>query len=314
MQQAIEASPAGVAGCGQTRVPGNNATLLQEAAALLPIGAWSCDLHTNKLTWTERVFDIFGLPRDASVDRRDALELYTPESREHLEQVRSSAIRAGSEFSLDARIVRLDGEKRWMRITAAPEMRDGKAVRLFGMKQDVTQERREWDRLRALANRDALTGLANRTCFQCGFLDLPIGSNDLANVGALVLFDLDNFKATNDRWGHLAGDFCLTTFARRLSATFPQASMLARIGGDEFAMLLPFGQTREEIRALVIGAIPRLSLPAFQADLTFPMPVSIGMAVAERGARLAPQHLFAVADAALYDAKKGARHRRRRCA
>ena len=274
------------------------------------LGAWSCDLATENLAWTDGVFDLFGLDRSSQIDRRSTLEMYCPEWREILELRRSRAIRDRTAFSLDVSIRRFDGQQRWMRITAAPKIENGHVTALFGMKQDVTREKQEWETLRMLAFRDPLTGLSNRASFQSEFLDA--GTRKLSGVGAVVLFDLDRFKTVNDRWGHLAGDTCLATFARRLFASFPDADMIARIGGDEFALLLPRNMGHKATWDRLRNALPRLSEPFSWRDHLLPMGVSAGIAFAEAGRDLTAEQLFAAADARLYRSK-AARTYRRRC-
>jgi PAS domain-containing protein len=102
--------------------------------------AWECDLSDDSLTWTAGVFDLFGIPRGAKVDRREIVGMYCAESRELLERLRAEAIASCGSFTFEARIHRLDGAMRWMRVTADVETQGGRAVRLYGMKQDITDE------------------------------------------------------------------------------------------------------------------------------------------------------------------------------
>ncbi|HSJ78590.1 MAG TPA: PAS domain S-box protein, partial [Erythrobacter sp.] len=136
--------------------------LLDQAAALVPMGAWSCDLASERLTWTNGVFDIFGLSTDRAPERRETVELFDEESRELLDRKRAQAIETLSGFTLDAGIIRPDGARRWIRITASTCGSNGRAETLFGMKQDITEDRARWEALRAQAECDPLTGVANR--------------------------------------------------------------------------------------------------------------------------------------------------------
>lgn len=277
--------------------------LLNRASKLAAMGGWSCEISTQELTWTDSVFDIFGLDRGISLDRRETLEMYAPECRDVLETVRAKALNARSQFTLEASINRPDNERRWIRITAAPEVSDGRIIRLFGLKQDITQERAEWEALRELAYNDALTGLANRSCFQSDFLNQPAGSPLLEKVGALVIFDLDCFKSINDNWGHVAGDVCLATFAKRLLVHFPEAIMTARIGGDEFALVLSTASSKKAIEAKVKRVLRWLSEPFVWKDHSVPMSVSAGIAFADNPAQTVAEDLFILADTELYRAK-----------
>ena len=276
--------------------------LYEQAASLASIGAFECDLATERLSWTGGVFDMFGLPANEAVERQRTVAMYSEESRELLGYKRPRAINARSGFSLDANIIRPDGSERWIRITAAVRGSNGRAETLYGMKQDITEERARWEELRARAECDPLTGVANRVRFQ-RFLERSDDDPLLNNIGALILFDLDGFKQLNDRWGHAAGDRCLSVFGERLRKAFPQARLISRIGGDEFAVLLPPTSTRRKVERAVPGLMEYLSGPApWDGDL-LPVSASVGLAFAEE-VGLDPQDLFIAADRALYDVKK----------
>lgn len=97
-------------------------------------GCWECDLADESLFWSGGVYDIFGLPRDASVGRADALALYAEHSRAALDRLRSHAIRRRQGFTLDAEIAPATGGRRWMRLIAVPVCADDRTVRLHGLK------------------------------------------------------------------------------------------------------------------------------------------------------------------------------------
>jgi diguanylate cyclase (GGDEF)-like protein len=279
--------------------------LYEQAASLVPIGAFSCDLTNDRLSWTRGVFDIFGLPDDREPDREAVVEMYGEESRQLLERKRSHAIEARSSFSLDARISTADGNERWIRITAATKCSNGRSSVLYGMKQDITVDHARWELLRAQAECDPLTGVGNRALFQ-RFLDAPKSQSPLGAIGALVLFDMDGFKQINDWWGHAAGDACLAAFGGRLRRAFPQAQLISRIGGDEFAVLLAKAGSSLETEAAVRSVVGDLLSPVpWNGDL-LPLGVSVGLAFASQQSDLDPQKLFLEADRALYNAKESA--------
>lgn len=277
--------------------------LYDRAASLVAMGAWSCDLESERLAWTGGVFDIFGLSREQDLDRRAIIEIYGEPSRELLERKRSQAIETCTGFSLDASIFRPDGTERWIRITAATRSSHGRATILYGMKQDITEDHARWEALRAQAECDPLTGVANRARFQ-RFLEQTSDETALDGVGALILFDMDGFKQVNDWWGHAAGDACLVAFGERLRRAFPQARLVSRIGGDEFAVLLPPVTSRRETEVAVRSLIDSFLRPVpWNGDL-LPLGVSVGLAFASKATELDPQVLFAKADRALYNAKE----------
>jgi diguanylate cyclase (GGDEF)-like protein len=129
-------------------------------------------------------------------------------------------------------------------------------------------------RQRALAGRDPLTGLANRRSF-----DAALAGADLAGRGgALIVFDLDAFKAVNDSYGHPVGDAVLRAVARAARAVVREDDCLARIGGDEFAVVAP-GAGHAAARRIVSDLAGRLGSEPMPAGLE-PARVTFGYAVA----------------------------------
>lgn len=106
------------------------------------IGLWDCDLSDNSLTWSDEVYRLFGLPPQAAITRAEAVACYREESRAAMEHLRAYAIRHRRGFTLDVEIDSVQGDRRWVRLTAAPICVDGRAVRLQGVKRDVTHNYR----------------------------------------------------------------------------------------------------------------------------------------------------------------------------
>lgn len=105
------------------------------------IGLWHCDLKGDRLSWTSGVYDLFGLDRDMTVPRPLAVSLYTPDSREAMERLRSYAICYRRGFTLDVDIRPLNGAgERTMRLVAAPVLHDDQVVALHGIKQLLPRE------------------------------------------------------------------------------------------------------------------------------------------------------------------------------
>src|SRR6201987_554726 len=90
--------------------------LYDQALNLARMGAWECELETERLTWTSGVYDIFGYPMGNPLRRADIVDLYVDESRRNMELARAEVIRSGRAGSLDAEIRTWRGEKRWMRL------------------------------------------------------------------------------------------------------------------------------------------------------------------------------------------------------
>jgi diguanylate cyclase (GGDEF)-like protein len=282
--------------------------IYDQATRLARIGAWECDLATEALTWTDGVYDLFDLPRSSEVRRAAIVDLYEDESRRQMERLRAEAIRTGRSFTLDARIRTRHGASRWMRLTADVVYEHDRPVRIFGAKQDITDEKARWDRLKQQAERDSLTGLANRRLFETRCHDLTGAEPGDVSVAALALIDLDDFKEINDGLGHSAGDECLRQVAERLTRALGDALVVARIGGDEFAVLLRAPLGRTQILAMLQRAQRGLCRPVLWRDRSIEVRASVGVTILKASHRRDPSRLLEEADRALYAAKAAGRN------
>lgn len=278
--------------------------LFDRASQTARIGIWTCDLSDQSLTWTDSIYDLFELPRGSTVHRDTAANHYTPESRIAMETARARAIAECSDFCVDAEIITFKGTRRWMRLTGNVDVKDGVAVRIFGMKQDITEEKLLADRTRYLAETDVMTGLANRSQFQTRISDMS-GAQHGVPIKGLLLIDLDGFKQINDSYGHALGDECLKEAAARLSACCTGASLVARIGGDEFAVLPGIEQNAADLEALGRRIVRAVGQPFSHDGQTIALTTSVGVAQHVGGTS---DDLFRNADIALYAAKAAGRN------
>ncbi|HEY0531220.1 MAG TPA: EAL domain-containing protein [Actinoplanes sp.] len=143
------------------------------------------------------------------------------------------------------------------------------------------------------ADHDALTGLANRTVLTRRAAEALARGTDRIGI---ALIDLDNFKAINDDLGHAAGDVLLAEVARRIEAVVPPGGVTARLGGDEYALMLPCHH--EDVLQSIIAELRR-PIEALGHDLL--VQASIGLAVAD--AEVTAEELLRRADVAMYQAK-----------
>jgi diguanylate cyclase (GGDEF)-like protein/PAS domain S-box-containing protein len=179
---------------------------------------------------------------------------------------------------------------------------DGEITHIVGTGIDVTERRRLEGELRHLADHDALTGLINRRRFEEELERHLTHARRYGMAGALLVLDLDGFKAVNDEHGHKAGDDVLRAVAAALQGRLRESDTVARIGGDEFAVLLP--QAGPEDAEKVCQALER-SIPG---DVPAPgdhrIELSVGFAAFAEGVTSIDEILTA-ADASMYDVKAG---------
>jgi diguanylate cyclase (GGDEF)-like protein/PAS domain S-box-containing protein len=182
----------------------------------------------------------------------------------------------------------------------------GKALYLVSQVQDISERRDLAQRLEYLIDHDFLTGLANRRRFE---QELSREAGRVARYGApgaVLLVDLDNFKGVNDAFGHKAGDDLLKGVAGALRHRIRQTDLLARIGGDEFGVLLPEADA-DQAQVVANGIVKALGQHvAVLGDQSIPVTASVGLAMFDR---LSATEVLACADVAMYEAKEAGRNR-----
>ncbi|MRW93831.1 diguanylate cyclase [Duganella sp. FT80W] len=175
---------------------------------------------------------------------------------------------------------------------------------------DITERRRMNDELRVLATTDFLTGLPNRREFM-GRLDEEQGrlQRDISACAAVLLLDIDHFKRINDEYGHAAGDAVLRQLADVMRDSQRKIDMLGRIGGEEFALLLP-GTALDAAAVFAERLRLRVEQTPMRLDDGLVLKVTVSIGIAALGGK-APGGASALsrADQALYCAKRGGRNR-----
>jgi len=178
---------------------------------------------------------------------------------------------------------------------------------------DITEQKRAEDTIRRLALLDPLTGLANRARFDQRLAEAIANAVENQSRVALLLIDLDFFKPVNDTHGHAVGDVVLRRVGRILAQTVRDIDTAARIGGDEFAVILPHLPDTSVAERIAQRIIETIQLPIAIDDLTVSIGASVGIAIAPDNGTT-PESLRDLGDAALYLAKGAGRGVWRRAA
>lgn len=234
----------------------------------------------------------------------NALALVHPEDRERVSQVHRAALRAPeTPFMVEYRGCRSDGAATWMEThTQGVCERGGEVSGVVSVVRDITHRKALEQTLATEASTDPLTGLANRRSFERCF------ENHLAehSGGTIAAFDIDHFKQVNDRHGHAAGDLVLKRFAALAKGMVREGDVVARLGGEEFAILLRRA-TPDQALAVCDRLREATQNMAMQiGGATIRITVSGG--IAPLSAEQSAEATLAAADAALYSAKRAGRN------
>ena len=211
-------------------------------------------------------------------------------------------VKAGETVNLVTHDIDPSGQFRWFDVIANG-IADA-SHRIIMVARDITHQKKSEEHALWMAQHDTLTGLPNRAVLQ-DRLDIVLANVDQASVGVLLILDVDNFKAINDTLGHDAGDALLSVFADRLRAALDSGDLVARTGGDEFAVIL--NKCSEEHLAGVVDRIfTQLSEPLAHEGRLLQCAASIGASFIPRDGRTRSE-IMKAADIALYAAKAGGR-------
>jgi diguanylate cyclase (GGDEF)-like protein/PAS domain S-box-containing protein len=290
------------------------------------VGHWRQDSAQSPMVWSHEMFRVFGLP-DTGGEIADAVvrAIWHPEDRDIVRLAAASAFRDSTGFDASARAVRPSGEIRHVRVRGAIQSdRNGKAGAMFGICADRTEQaeveralhRARSDalaanlRLEGLALQDGLTGLANRRHFDSALDGEFRRALRAGSTLAVVMIDVDHFKAFNDSYGHLAGDDCLRQIAGAIRGLLRRpGDLAARYGGEEFALILPGAESAaaRDIAQRIVQAVHGLAI-VHAASARGGVTISAGVAsTVPSQVASDPLPLVALADRALYAAKASGR-------
>jgi diguanylate cyclase (GGDEF)-like protein/PAS domain S-box-containing protein len=189
---------------------------------------------------------------------------------------------------------------------------EGRVMGRLWIYEDVTHERQTAQQLVYLAERDSLTGLFNRRRFQDELTRMVNDTQRHASKGALLFFDLDEFKYINDTFGHRVGDSILIRIAGEIATIVRRNEVFGRLGGDEFAILIPVLESEEQVHHLaerVVRAVAQIPFKVEGENLR--LTTSVGVAIYPDDAGSSDE-LVAHADAAMYQAKQAGKNAWRR--
>ena len=220
----------------------------------------------------------------------------------------SEAVRDSREAKVVVRNFRKDGRPFWNELLIAPvRAEDGTITHFVGVQNDITEQKRAEKNLLHMATHDALTGLPNRSLLQ-DRIGQAIGYADRMRRGMAVLFiDIDRFKNINDSLGHAMGDALIVTLAQRLRGAVRMVDTVARVGGDEFVVILTDISRESDITQIIPNLLAAITQPVRVDSHELSVTASIGISLYPRDGKDV-MSLLKNADTAMYRAKDAGRN------
>ncbi len=283
---------------------------LDEIQRIAEVGVFEHNFVTAEAYWSENIHRLLGLPPSQPPSHEEFKRAISPADLPEFQR--------RLHLALDSRMEALNTEFRVQRPgqrTRHLELRCrlhytpvGKPLRILGALLDVSRTRRYEAKLRVLASQDPLTRLANRRSFFVQLSHELLRAKRTGSSLGVALFDIDHFKDINDRYGHDFGDTVLRALSQAAARQVRKYDALARVGGEEFAVILS-DLGREQMISLCERLRARIeALSVDHPDGPVKATISIGLTFLDDPLATG-QHLYARADEALYEAKRGGRNR-----
>jgi diguanylate cyclase (GGDEF)-like protein/PAS domain S-box-containing protein len=190
------------------------------------------------IDWNKGSESLYGYTEAEAIGQPVGI-LHVPGDTEHITSIVLAAVAETGKWVGEVRMLHKDGSIGWIESMCIPILNDaGEMTGALGINRDITERIQEIERLRHQAQHDHLTQIPNRFLLLDRIAHLIDQYERNKSAFTLLYFDLDGFKKINDNHGHLFGDKVLKEVANRISACIRKSDMAARIGGDEFVILL----------------------------------------------------------------------------
>ncbi len=286
--------------------------IIDEIQAIANVGTWELDINTNKLTWSKEMYNIYGVDANSfEPSLENIAEFISPNEHAMIENGLHKGIKSKEVIELKYTLHKRDKTIRHLLVRAkAKNNENGEVHKVIGTSFDITNQykyesiiQKQKDEYHYKATHDELTGLPNRLLF----LDkLNQAIYEASNKGThlVVLFlDLDNFKPINDSFGHKAGDYVLIELSRRMQKKARKSDTIARIGGDEFCIILDELSDIDSITSRLKMGLEVVKEPFIIEKKPIYIGLSIGVAIYPKDGNDA-EELIRNADTAMYKAKR----------
>jgi diguanylate cyclase (GGDEF)-like protein/PAS domain S-box-containing protein len=292
------ASKPGVRSLGHEEISRRYRTLVEQLPLVIYIDA--LDASSSNIFTSKQIEPLLGYSVEEWASDKDLfVRTLHPDDRDRVLAAHADSHATLTPLSLEYRLVARDGRVVSVRDEAVVVHDDsGSPLYLHGYLLDVTVERETQEQLRSMALFDPLTQLANRAFFQEQFHQAVAMRKEGQSMTVLMFIDLNEFKTINDRWGHDAGDRVLQTLGKRIQETVRAGDAAARMGGDEFAIVLPAVDDPAEAARAAERLLERIRQPIEIDEEHLCVTASIGISLGDD-----VDAMLKEADAAMYRSK-----------
>ncbi len=269
-------------------------------------GTWDWDITADELVWSEKCKSLYGIGPEVGMNYPLFLNAIHPDDRDRIVYAMQQALENKTDYDVEMRVLWPDGAVHWIASKGRGFYDEaGEAVRMSGMAWDITLRKHYEEEIRTLSNTDELTGIYNRRGF------LTVAEQELRRAertkkGMLFIYaDLDGLKLVNDTLGHQKGDEALVETATILREVFRESDIIARIGGDEFALLV--SETPTTYASNVKQRLERqIQLRNAYPNREYRISMCIGVAHYDPHNPVSLDKLISTADSAMYENKRRA--------
>jgi diguanylate cyclase (GGDEF)-like protein/PAS domain S-box-containing protein len=262
----------------------------------LPVLVWMSDLTLNFKYINQSWIDLTGRTMDEELGHGWKYDLY-PDDLEQFIYLVNLALENKQDFKTEIRFYRHDRDLRWMLVSGALRLDENLIpVGIIGTCIDISDYKKIEASLHYIASHDTLTGLYNRSFFE---EEMARFEKSRLFPISIVVADIDGMKLANDAFGHNAGDELLRRSANVLLETFRSEDIIARIGGDEFAVLLP--DTEADVALTAIARVRAALRNQVHQYPEFPLRLSMGAATTNK--ELSLSEALILADRNMYNDK-----------
>ena len=260
------------------------------------------DLQGIIIDWNKGSEALYGYSREEAIGQ-DVSMLHVPEDTDHITAEVISAVEKFGKWTGEVRTLHKDGHIGWVEsICVAIYDDDNQMIGALGINRNITDRIKETERLAHLAHYDQLTEIPNRYLLLDRIAHLITQSARNKKAFALLYIDLDKFKIINDTRGHSFGDKVLKEVASRLSRSIRHSDTIARIGGDEFVLILEEITGKHDISKMAETIVNELHKEFIIDEIVIEIGCSVGIATYPEDGNTTDSLLIA-ADKAMYRAK-----------